>query len=179
MTDAERFTAAFTECHGRLLAYVRRRVWPEYAQDITAEVFYTAWTHLDQVPANPLPWLYRTAWHAIGNHRRAMARSEQLIERLLVEASTAAPPRDPAEQVMSARLAAAALAALSESDREAVRLVCWERLTLAEAAMVLDCSEAALKVRMHRLRRRLAEVLQLDPDTQPVAGLALTSKARP
>ena len=38
-------------------------------------------------------------------------------------------------------------------------LLCWEQISLADAATVLQCSPVALKVRLHRARRRLAAAL--------------------
>jgi hypothetical protein len=73
--DDERFTDLFTRFHGRILDYAVRRVGPDVAQDIVAEVFSTAWRHLHRVPDDALPWLYRTAWHAIGNHHRSTGRA--------------------------------------------------------------------------------------------------------
>ncbi|WP_223874644.1 sigma-70 region 4 domain-containing protein [Salinispora fenicalii] len=42
-----------------------------------------------------------------------------------------------------------------EADREVLRLVAWERLTAAEAAVVLGCSRATFAMRLLRARRRL------------------------
>ena len=54
---------------------------------------------------------------------------------------------------------AAALEALPESQREAVRLVQIEGLSVAEAALRAGVSAGALKVRAHRGYRALAKAL--------------------
>jgi RNA polymerase sigma-70 factor (ECF subfamily) len=68
------------------------------------------------------------------------------------------PPRDPP--------LAAAFAQLSEGDREVLRLVAWEGLTLREAAVVLGCSAVACRVRFFRAKGRLAALLDA-PSTFP------------
>jgi RNA polymerase sigma-70 factor (ECF subfamily) len=54
----------------------------------------------------------------------------------------------------------AALAGLSESDRELLLLVAWEGLTHAEAAAALGISPVAARSRLHRARKRALKALQ-------------------
>jgi DNA-directed RNA polymerase specialized sigma24 family protein len=63
---------------------------------------------------------------------------------------------DTAERARDGRAIAAAFSALSELDRETLRLVTWERLSIPDAARVAGCSAATFSVRLHRARRRLA-----------------------
>src|SRR5665648_436363 len=56
--DSDWFEALFLECGNKVLAYATRRC-PGDADDIVAEVFATAWKYRSNVPAEPLPWLYR------------------------------------------------------------------------------------------------------------------------
>jgi RNA polymerase sigma-70 factor (ECF subfamily) len=53
-----------------------------------------------------------------------------------------------------------ALASLPENQREAVRLIQIDGLSVAEAALKADVSAGALKVRAHRGYRALAKVLE-------------------
>jgi DNA-directed RNA polymerase specialized sigma24 family protein len=64
-----------------VLAYARRRVGVDLAQDVVAETFLAAWRNLDDLPSRPLPWLYRTAHFAVANQRRALARRGRLDDR--------------------------------------------------------------------------------------------------
>jgi RNA polymerase sigma-70 factor (ECF subfamily) len=48
-----------------------------------------------------------------------------------------------------------AFSGLGERDREVLRLVAWEQLSLREAATVLGCTPVACRVRFHRAKRRL------------------------
>jgi RNA polymerase sigma-70 factor (ECF subfamily) len=63
---------------------------------------------------------------------------------------------------------AAALRALSESDREALLLIAWEDLTPSQAAASLGITAAAFRVRLHRARRRLSDRLT---ERVPAGGL--------
>jgi RNA polymerase sigma-70 factor (ECF subfamily) len=53
----------------------------------------------------------------------------------------------------------AAMARLSEVELEAVMLTAWEGLSSAEAATAAGCSRAAMRARLSRARRRLAQLI--------------------
>src|SRR5437870_2130687 len=53
--------------------YVRRRVAADSVEDVVAETFLVCWRKLDQVPHEPLPWLYAVARKTLANHHRATA----------------------------------------------------------------------------------------------------------
>ena len=62
----------------------------------------------------------------------------------------------------------AALARLSEPDRELLLLIAWDGLSPAEAATVLAVKPATARVRLSRARRRLTQELgreRSDPTT--------------
>jgi DNA-directed RNA polymerase specialized sigma24 family protein len=63
----------------------------------------------------------------------------------------------------------AALARLSDRDREALMLVAWHGLSGARAARAAGCSRAAFAVRLRRARARLAaELGSLEPPAAAV-----------
>jgi RNA polymerase sigma-70 factor (ECF subfamily) len=53
---------------------------------------------------------------------------------------------------------------LAERDREALRLVAWDGLSLADAARVAGTTRVAFATRVHRARRRLAAALDEQSD---------------
>ena len=53
-----------------------------------------------------------------------------------------------------------ALGRLGPDDQEILRLVAWEELARDEIAVVLGISRGAVRVRLHRARRRLAEQMR-------------------
>jgi RNA polymerase sigma-70 factor (ECF subfamily) len=65
----------------------------------------------------------------------------------------------------------AAFRRLSESDREVLALDGWEELDYPQIAAVLGCSRNAVRIRLHRARRRLAQQLaDLALGAQPPAA---------
>jgi RNA polymerase sigma factor (sigma-70 family) len=73
------------------------------------------------------------------------------------------PAPDPAEQAAWRGDLAATLAALKRlpgRDREALLLVVAGELSIADGARVLGVSSSALKMRLHRARQRLLELVQ-------------------
>ena len=166
--DDRWFEDLFTRFHGPVRAYASRRA-PDDADDIVADVFAVAWRKRDGVPDNALPWLYAVAAREMLHTFRAHDRRDRLSARLQVTASLVHP--DPAEQIVGRLDAQApvsrALALLSESDAEVLRLWAWEHLEPAEIALVLGISSVASRVRLHRARRRLESILLTAPRNQP------------
>jgi len=152
--DEERlFEACFRGYASRVHTFALRRVDPEAAQDVTAETFSIAWRRRGEMPAEALPWLYSIARGVLANERRAASRRLALAARVLAE------PNAPVDPAVGDHEILEALAALRESDREAVLLCAWEGLTSKEAASVVGCSAATFAVRLHRARRRLSRLL--------------------
>lgn len=139
----------------RVLAYLQHRTDPQTAQDVLQEVFVTAFRKAPDVPEPPLAWLFGTARRLLANRYRGFRRQDQLIGRLLEDASDETDP-DTADLKHAF---AQTLATLSAGDREVLTLTGWYDLTATEAAAVLGCSPATYAVRLHRARKRLAAAL--------------------
>jgi RNA polymerase sigma-70 factor (ECF subfamily) len=169
--QASRFDAAFDAHYLKVLAFAIRRMESRAeAEDVAAETFAVAWRRRDAIPDAPLPWLYAVALRVIANHRRSSRRRARRDQRFASESVHHS--RDPAEIVESRDEIAAALASLTEQQREALRLVAWEGLDQRTAASVVGCSPATFRVRLHRARRALGKHLGLSghsADEQPVA----------
>ncbi|MGH7541782.1 MAG: RNA polymerase sigma factor, partial [Gemmatimonadota bacterium] len=148
-----RFEAIFEESYEALLAYARRRVGAD-ADDIVADTFTVTWRRLEDVPLDPLPWMYGVARKVISEERRAARRREALLRRV-ADAS----PREEADSQHS-NAVLLALSRLGERDREAVLLVAWEGLTAEQAASAMGCTAIAFRVRLHRARMRLRRQLE-------------------
>jgi RNA polymerase sigma factor (sigma-70 family) len=145
----QRFEHIYAEHYEAVHAYVRRRAPEAVVDDIVSDTFVVCLRKIDRVPAEPLPWLYAVARKTLANERRKRARVAHGHEVAVVEP---APVGDGA--------LAEAFNALSERDREVLRLVAWEGLSLADAATVLGCSALACRVRYHRAKSRLASRLE-------------------
>ena len=62
------------------------------------------------------------------------------------------------------------LRVLPEKDREALLLIAWDDLTPALAAASLGISSVAFRVRLHRARRRLSDLLTEQASVNPVSA---------
>lgn len=152
---ALRFNGLWEAYAGRVLAYAKRQVDPELAQEILADTFLVAWRRLDEVPEEPLPWLLVVARNTIANHHRSHRRRTALHNQLalLERVAETAPGAD--VSVAERAEVLAQLASLTDAQREALLLVAWDGLTPAEAARVSGCSTSTFQVRLFRARRRL------------------------
>lgn len=152
-------------------AYATRRVGPDDADDVVAEVFATAWRRRRDVPEPALPWLLRAAYHTVWHERRSLAR------RLNVRDAVAHSLHDtaqPGADHTSRALAESVLAGLSDADAEILRLAAWEQLTPAEIAFVLSISDSTARTRLMRARQR-AQRLLAGPDDAVVTPLNNTA----
>jgi len=152
--DAQRFEALYRAHYAAIVRFARRRIDASEVEEVVAETFAIAWRRLDDVPADPLPWLYVVARHLVYAQHRTIERRRQLAAAL-----SAGHGRDPADVVAERERVLLALAGLPEPDREALRLVAWEGLGQRDAARVLGTSRVAFAMRLSRARRRLAAAL--------------------
>lgn len=157
----ERFQALYDETRLRIVAYaLRRAASPEDAADVVAETYAIAWRRLDDVPRSDdaILWLYVTARHVLLNEARRLRRRSNLVARIASElpakSDAKVPPYDEERLV-----ALASLRALPADDQELLMLAGWEGLSTSEIARVLGCSLTAVRVRLHRMRRRLQEII--------------------
>jgi RNA polymerase sigma-70 factor (ECF subfamily) len=152
----QRFEQIYAENREAVRAYVRRRAPEDVVDDVVSDTFLVCLRKLDRVPAEPLPWLYAVARKTLANERRKRAR---LVQGHEVSVGEPGPVGDSA--------LAAAFNALSERDRDVLRLVAWEGLSLSDAATVLGCSAVACRVRYHRAKSRLPSRLSASASLQP------------
>ena len=164
-TEPEQFAALFRRHSGALHRYVGRRLGPDAAEDIVAEVFLTAFRqrHTYQ-PSQPdaRPWLYGIATNLIGRHRRAEVRMYRALARTGADPATE-PFTDEVEARVTAagtaRPLAAALARLPAAHRNALLLVAWGDLTYEQAATSLGVPVGTVRSRISRARARLRQAL--------------------
>lgn len=155
----ERFERLFSAHHAAVLAYSLRRAPRDVAEEITNDTFVVAWRKLEDLPPAELPWLLGVARRILANRRRSASRSHALIERLGAMSRPVAEYDDQREGELDQRLTSA-LGKLTPREREAVLLIAWEELTPTQAAQVVGCSAAGMRLRLHRARKRLANDLR-------------------
>lgn len=103
-------------------------------------------------------WLFGVARRVLANQRRSRTRRERLNARLRALPQDASAVDTIAFARADAQAVLAALPHLSERDRDVLLLAAWEGLSYAQIARVLDCSENAAMIRLHRARSRLREI---------------------
>lgn len=161
LTDRQaRFEEIYDAYSGLILAYATRRTGNvSDAADVVADTFTVAWRRLEDVPKGEeaRPWLYGVARRVLANQRRGTERRSRLHDRLQNE--LASPIGFEASDSGGSELAdiAQAFAQLAEADREILTLVAWDCLSHEEIAEILACSSTAVRVRLHRARKRLAK----------------------
>jgi RNA polymerase sigma-70 factor (ECF subfamily) len=167
--------AELYELHaGELHGYLYRRA-GQAGADLLGEVFVIALQRLADLPEPPLrrAWLFGTARRLLlAQHRTIARRARAEDERArLVEPTYEVAARDTAARD---RIVHEALASLTETDRELIRLTEWEQLQVAEAAVVLGMRPGTARMRLPRARRALAtnEALRAwsGADERPVAA---------
>ncbi|WP_182881934.1 RNA polymerase sigma factor [Microbispora sp. H10949] len=178
--DRRRLFEEIYEAHySDLLTYVWRRTGsPDDAADAIAETFTTAWRRIDELPEGREArlWLYGVARRVLANQRRGASRRTALATRLRAELTAW---QDPAPTPGHDRDAVRrAFRLLGERDRELLALVGWEGLDTAEIATLLGCSRGAVRLRLHRARRRLARNLKLVGSDLATYGVRATEPAK-
>ena len=169
------FAALFDRHYDPICGYLRRRVEPAIADEIAAQTFLEAYDRrasYDPLRGEPRAWLYGIAINLLRHHRRAEER------RLRAYARAAHAHRryehDDANERVDARAAApalaAALAALSESDREVLLLFAWAELSYAEIATAVGIPVGTVRSRLNRARRQVGARLELDPIPNATGG---------
>jgi RNA polymerase sigma-70 factor (ECF subfamily) len=160
--------AAWHEFHGRLRAFVRRRLSdPEAADDIVQQVFLqmhrslTTLRSTDRVGA----WLYRTARNAITDHYRRPARRREVSSGDTRQIDARRAPGslesrgDPDAVACAAACLRPMIDRLPPSYRRAIERVDLEGLSQRSAASAEGVSFSGMKTRVQRARARLKAML--------------------
>ena len=161
MDDEQRFGDLFTE-HYRAIAryFLARGHAAGDADDLVAATFEVAWRRFGRLPPGEevVPWLYGVARNHSRNARRKTRRETDFVHDMTFTAATSTelPIEDREEFAETMR----ALRRLKPADRELILLVAWDELTPTDAGRVLGLSSNAARTRLHRARRRLADLLE-------------------
>jgi RNA polymerase sigma-70 factor (ECF subfamily) len=171
--DRDWLAALFAEFSVPLTRFAIRRVGDAAASDVVGETFLVAWRRRHDIPRDrPGPWLYTTAAYVIKHEIRGAQRRLNLQDRVGNEVAAAREVDDDHATALADRLLVQdALAGLAERDQELLRLIEWDQLSQPDAAAVLGCTVSALKVRLHRARRRFAANLSKTQDDAVGDGL--------
>jgi RNA polymerase sigma factor (sigma-70 family) len=132
-------------------------------EDLAQEALRTAHRRWDAVGGYERPGTFvrRVVINLASNERRRRGREQRAVGRLTLLAEPSAPAPSAAEPDPLW----AEVAALPMQQRAAIGLRYLEDRTTAEIAEALECSEATVRVHLHRAHRRLAERLGCTTDS--------------
>jgi RNA polymerase sigma-70 factor (ECF subfamily) len=166
--DADAFAVLYDRYQALVYRFCFRRTadWGR-AEDLTSAVFLEAWRKRRRIRLHDDrlgPWLLGVATNVVRNDRRSLRRYSDVLARI--------PPLQPENDFageLGDRLDAAARAAeliervrgLPRREQEVVALQ-WEGLTTSEMAAALRTTQAAVRSRMSRARRRLGSTAATD-----------------
>jgi RNA polymerase sigma-70 factor (ECF subfamily) len=160
--DSEAFGAIFDAYHDGVYRYIASRVGrPSDAEDLTQVVFVKALEALPRYEARGIPfggWLFRLARNTVIDHIRT--RREHVELDALAERPDEGPgPEDMATARQEVEAVGAALAALTDEQRDAIALRFFAGLSAREAAIAMGRQEGTIRGLQFRgiaaLRRQL------------------------
>src|SRR5689334_12313037 len=96
--DAQRFEALYRAHYAAVARFVHRRTGAGGVDEAVAETFAVAWRRLEDVPADPLPWLYVVARNVLYAERRSAERARRETSGAAI-AARSGHGRDPADTV--------------------------------------------------------------------------------
>ena len=165
--DADAFEAFYRQHLPWVRRFVARRVDdPHTAADLTADIFVAVIDGAARYRATsgtPAAWLAGIARNVVADHVRRGVRESRAHTRLsgraLLDESSLERIADRIDGERVTRELYRSLAALPATQRAVVELVAVDGLSLTEAAHVLGISAGNARVRYHRARARLQDLL--------------------
>jgi RNA polymerase sigma-70 factor, ECF subfamily len=144
----------------------------EDARDVSQEAFVTLFRSASTFRGQSRfsTWFYRILVNQCLDHRRRGGWWRRLVDRDTVDDDgpslterQAAPARDPAGDIDRERMMAtlwSAVDGLAPRQRAALLLHVQEELPVADIAAILECSQATVRVHLHRAVRALKKTLR-------------------
>ena len=134
---------------------------PRDAEEVVSDAFLALWEHAGQVePGKLRPWLGRVVRNKALNRLRALGGELPLEEDwLALEPDRRPGPAEAVEQAERAELIRALLNGLSPQDRAIFLRHYYYGQTAADIGAALAMPPSTVKVRLHRGRKKLKELL--------------------
>jgi RNA polymerase sigma-70 factor (ECF subfamily) len=154
----------------RIFAYLGRMgLDSAMAEDVAQETFLRVWRHAGKYNTrlcSLTTWILTIARNqALTRLSQPVSRTETPVSADTLEIASDAPLPD--EQLVARQREhrlQASLASLSAADRSLLSSSYVDGLDLAAVARIEGCSVGAAKVRLHRARQRLKQILEADHD---------------
>jgi RNA polymerase sigma factor (sigma-70 family) len=167
LDDAAIIARSRRDRHFRVIhSYLNRRIGPDHADDLAAEVFSLAFQSRDRfqpVRESARPWLYGIASNLLLRHRRAELRHLKALSQLKEGGLDPYAEMDRAEERADAaslrRPLFDALAQLAARDRDVLLLIAWEGLSYEDVAVALGIAVGTVRSRLNRARKAVRTAL--------------------
>jgi RNA polymerase sigma factor (sigma-70 family) len=172
LREARSRPAAFAQVYERharrIHAFLAARASVDVASELTAETFAQAALSLrrfrDEFDGSALPWLYGIARNLLRRYYEDQRIASRARERLGMPLTTYDLDLDAEHDRLDAKrehgALAAAIADLSESHRDALRLRILDERPYADVATSLGCSQVAARIRVSRALGALSRALR-------------------
>ncbi|MGC9670440.1 RNA polymerase sigma factor [Planosporangium sp. 12N6] len=178
--DPDAFEAFYRRHVADVSRFIARRVDDPYtAADLTADVFLAIIDSAHTYRADRggvVGWVFGVAHNVVAAERRRARRetaaTRRIAGRRLLDAADIARLEERIDAESSARRVYHALADVPEATRRLLELVAVDGLPVAEAAAALDISPIAARVRLHRARKQLRDLLADPIPLQSTGGNA-------
>ncbi|MBN1811506.1 MAG: sigma-70 family RNA polymerase sigma factor [Anaerolineae bacterium] len=163
--DPAAFTEIYEQCQPAIYRYIFYQVGDAAtAEDLTSEVFVRLVDKIDRFTYRGRPllaWLYTIARNLITDHHRRVRQSQPLeLEKQLI--ADAIDVEESIEDKLAQRRVIAAIARLTEEQRQVILLRFVEGLDNASTASILGKSVNAVKALQHRALAALRRILESD-----------------
>jgi RNA polymerase sigma-70 factor (ECF subfamily) len=157
----EKFSRIYDDCVEKIYRFVFLRVnSKELAQDLTSETFAKCWESFRRDPngiENPRAFLYKIAKNLVIDHYRGRAKV-QMVNADLADIQIADPKNNTEQKAILASDMEAVSKAISGLNEDYQNAIIWhylEDMPIKEVAGLLERSEEATRVLLHRAMKKL------------------------
>lgn len=174
--------AAFSALYGQHLSRIYRFIFlkvsdKEEAEDLTHEVFLSAWQNIGAYRYQGLPfssWLYRIARNAVIDFYRSSANKKTVQIEMASENLIKLPAQDPdmLDTRMEIEKTKKAIALLKPEYQDVIIMRFIENLSYEEVAAALGKSEGALRIMQHRALKELKLICHNGTTLKTITGKA-------
>lgn len=157
--DAKAFEQLFSDSYAVVVRFVFLRVNDHViAEELAAETFTIAWAKRGQATITR-SWLFAVAHNLVGNEYQRRDRERGRVRGAAMDELVRVEDRRADHEHVELRVA---MAQLSSPDALVLQLTYWQGLSAREVAQFMDCTTAAVWVRLTRARAALRALLD-DP----------------
>jgi RNA polymerase sigma-70 factor (ECF subfamily) len=167
--DPRMFEPLYLRYYNRLYGFVFKRINDEeIAADIVSQTFLKALNHLHKYEFRGLPfsaWLYRMAINLCQDYYREKKKTQTFYlqqdraDELIIELE------DGNEDGLTSLKLSMALKELKPKDLNLIELRFFEKLSFAEIGEIVQLTEAAAKMKVYRILKKMKELIESDETT--------------